>query len=356
MTGQELYSALKPFHFADRLGEIAGGGCPAPVHVRIKPTNRCNHDCWYCAYRAEELQLGEDMDDTDSIPPAKMMEIVDDLLEMDVRAVTFSGGGEPTLYKPLPDVINRLGAGGIAIGCLTNGSNLKGRVAEALARHATWVRVSIDAWDDASYAAARGIKGDAYSRMLANVQAFVRDAPDCTLGVSFIIGEKNHRRVDEVCRSFKSLGVRHVKLSAAVVSNDLAANDAYHAPMREAVAAEITRARAHEDADFHVIDHYHALGDRFEKSYTHCPSARLLTIIGADQMVYACQDKAYTDGGRLGEINDQSFKTFWFSEQNRQRLAAIDPRSDCRHHCVGDAKNRALADFLDLDRRHVAFV
>ena len=47
-----------------------------------------------------DLQLGEEIDVRDSIPEDKMNEIVDDLVKMDVKAVTFSGGGEPFLYKP----------------------------------------------------------------------------------------------------------------------------------------------------------------------------------------------------------------------------------------------------------------
>ena len=84
----------------------------APVHVRIKPINRCNHNCWYCAYRFDDLKLGEDMVESDVLPKDKMFEIVDDLIDMDVKAVTFSGGGEPLIYKPLPDVVEKLAAGG----------------------------------------------------------------------------------------------------------------------------------------------------------------------------------------------------------------------------------------------------
>ena len=40
------------------------------------------------------MQLGEDMDQKDLIPEDKMMEIVEDLVNMGVKTVTFSGGGE----------------------------------------------------------------------------------------------------------------------------------------------------------------------------------------------------------------------------------------------------------------------
>ena len=92
-----LYTRMKIFHFRDKLESLPreSGLTLAPLHIRIKPTNRCNHSCSYCAYRAEELQLGRDMKLQDFIPREKMLEIVDDIAAMGVKAVTFSGGGDP---------------------------------------------------------------------------------------------------------------------------------------------------------------------------------------------------------------------------------------------------------------------
>ena len=58
-----------------------------PIHIRIKPTNICNHNCWYCAYHQDDFQLGQDLVMKDSIPEAKMMEIIDDISDMGVKAV-----------------------------------------------------------------------------------------------------------------------------------------------------------------------------------------------------------------------------------------------------------------------------
>jgi len=136
----QLYSNLKFLRYADHIAALHDQRVVAPVHIRIKPMNHCNHDCWYCAYRVSNLQLGEDIDYKDTIPKAKMFEIVEDVIAMGVKAVTFSGGGEPLLYKPLPEVVKRLAEGGVRVATLTNGSNLKGRVADAFAEYGTWVR------------------------------------------------------------------------------------------------------------------------------------------------------------------------------------------------------------------------
>lgn len=351
-----LYSNLKFLGYPDRIEALRDGRVVAPVHVRIKPINHCNHGCWYCAYRADALQLGEEMRLADRLPEAKMREIVDDLIEMGVQAVTFSGGGEPLLYRSLPEHVAALGEAGVRVAALTNGSNLKGRMAEAFADHGTWIRVSLDAWDDRSYALQRGLREGAFSSLLRNLEAFAARGSRCVLGVSFIVGQDNHRHIHEACERLKSAGVSHVKIAAAVVSNDGLANNRYHAGIKAAVADQIALARTLADESFSVVDHYHEAEERFDKAYRRCGILQFLTVIGADQVVYSCQDKAYSESGRLGSIAERSFKQLWFSAELAARMRGFDPARDCRHHCVAHAKNQVLAELLSVDAEHAAFV
>jgi len=352
----KLYSNLKFLRYTDHIQAIKTRQLVAPVHVRIKPINHCNHNCWYCAYRADQLQLGEGMDVKDRIPDHKMFEIVEDLVEIGVEAVTFSGGGEPLIYKALPEVAERLAKGGIRVAALTNGANLKGRMADAFAEHGTWLRVSIDAWDDESYAKSRGIKAGEFSRVIENMRAFSARESKCVLGVSFIISSDNVEHLYEACALFKEVGVNHVKLSAAVVSSDVRENNRYHRSITGRAVELIDRAFTLSDEQFSVINHYHELEERFDKTYETCPFLQFLTVIGADLSVYTCQDKAYNETGRLGSIKDRSFKEFWFSEENHHRLYGIDPSRNCRHHCVAHGKNLAIMEYLDIDPEHGRFV
>ncbi|MBK4722877.1 radical SAM protein [Azospirillum sp. YIM DDC1] len=351
-----LYSNLKFLRYSDRLAALADGRVAAPVHVRIKPINRCNHNCWYCAYRVDDLALGEDMNLDDRIPTDKMFEIVDDLIGMGVQAVTFSGGGEPLLYKELPEVVRRLAAGGVKVATLTNGSNLKGAMADAFAAHGTWVRISIDAWDDASYTASRGAPAGAFTKLTGNIRAFTARGTSCVLGVSLIVGEANHTHITEVCALLKDAGVNHVKISGAVVSNDVCENNLYHRRIAGEVGRQIARAEELNDDRFTIVNHYHELEERFEKDYRSCPFLQFLTVIGADCRVYTCQDKAYTDSGLLGSIAGRSFKEFWYSGENHARLYGLDPSQSCRHHCVAHQKNLVLTEFLTTDSDHARFV
>lgn len=105
-----------------------------------------------------------------------------------------------------------------------------------------------------------------------------------------------------------------------------------------------------------MLNHYHDLEDRFEKSVRLLSIPAVLTVIGADQYVYTCQDKAYTQPGRMGIIKDRSLKGFWFSDENQKFLKKFNPSVQCGHHCVSHAKNLAIHDYFALDHEHANIV
>ena len=136
----------------------------------------------------------------------------------------------------------------------------------------------------------------------------------------------------------KDCGVNHVKVSAIVVGNNPAANNNYHRSLKVEVTRQLSAAQRVNDASFSFLNDYHDLEKRFDKSYHRCNFLRFLTVIGADQMVYSCQDKAYTEGGLIGSLIDKTFKEFWFSEFNQKYISTLDPSVECRHHCVTHPK------------------
>ncbi len=351
-----IYTAAKMWHYPAQLEALKNGKVAAPVHIRLKPTNVCNHSCYFCAYWDDDLDLGGDMNLKDRIPTDKMAEIVEDIIEMGVKAVTFTGGGEPLLYPTIVETVERLAEGGVQVAALTNASQLKGRRAEVFAKHATWLRVSIDGWDGPSYAEYRGVDEDEFGKVISNLADFSKLESDCLLGASIIVDHRNAGHIAELTQTLKECGVSHVKISACVVSNDGAENNKYHAETKDLVLTQIAEAQKLAGGSFEVINHYHDLADRFDKDYESCPFLQFLTVIGADSKIYTCQDKAYTKSGTLGSIENRRFRDVWFSEANRERMNSLNPSRVCSHHCVAEGKNRLLHDYLGSEAQHRAFV
>jgi wyosine [tRNA(Phe)-imidazoG37] synthetase (radical SAM superfamily) len=356
-----VYSQIKIFHFPERIAALAAGQPASPVHVRIKPTNRCTHRCVYCCYRNENLYVSEGLREQDEIPRGKMREVIEDLHAMDVRAVTLSGGGEPLCYPYIEETVAGLVTAGIKVAMLTHGGLLGGPVATLLAEQATWLRVSIDAADAELYARNRRVRPDEFVRVCENIRAFASlPGRRCVLGINYIVTRENAAATRACIALAKALGADHVKVSGAVVSTGAQENAAYQAGYYDEVKTQLADAQATlADARFAIIDKVHlpaGAAEDFDKHYHWCPFAALLTVIAADQNVYTCQDKAYTRSGLLGSLRARRFAELWASTALQARLRALDPSSECRHHCVAHAKNSLLHDYFAADQEHLDFV
>lgn len=353
-----LYTKTKIFHFKEKLDSLPHDKDEIlpPVHIRIKPTNVCGHNCWYCAYKADNLQLGKDMMKKDYIPKEKMIEIIRDMKDMRVRAVTFSGGGDPFCYPYLLDAVKLLADTDIKYACLTNGSRLEGDLAEIFAHEAVWIRISIDGWDEESYSFYRNVPKGEFTKVTNNIKGFKKLGGRCHLGVSLIVDKHNAAHIYEFIRNLKDLGVDSVKISPCIVSNDASENNEYHKPIFDSVKEDAGRAMANLTGEaFEIFDAYHELDEKFKKTYSWCPYLQILPVIGADLNIYACQDKAYNlDEGLIGSIRNQSFKDFWFSDKNK--FFRINPSVHCNHHCVANCKNELILEYINAEGRHLSFV
>jgi len=352
-----LYSKMKVFHYKNKIDSLPADNIKIspPLHIRIKPTNLCNHNCSYCAYRANNLQLGKDMGRQDFIPRDKILEIIDDLSKMGVKAVTFSGGGEPLCYPYILDAAKRLMKTRIKFATLTNGSLLYGEIAEIFAHKATWVRISLDGWNDKSYSLYRRVRNGEFTRVISNIINFKKFGGTCYIGVSIIVDKKNASHLFSLIQLLKNSGVNSIKVSPCVVSDDVKASNKYHQVIFETVKEQINKAISKlADVNFEICDAYHELEEKFLKKYTWCPYMQILPVIGADLNIYACQDKAYNlKEGLIGSIKKERFEDFWFSDKSR--FFKLDPSKDCVHHCVSNEKNKLIIEYLMADRRHLEF-
>lgn len=349
------YSDLKIFEHPEKLAALRDGRITAPVYVRVKPINKCNHACSWCVYkgdrkadqRTEEhmapvpVTMHTDMDEADVMPRIKMLEVLNDFKAMGVKAVTYSGGGEPLLHPNITEFMERTLLNGIALSIITNGQLLTGGRAEALG-NAHWVRVSIDYTDAKQMAHTRVVPERMFQGVLDNLANFAAiKNKGCDLGVNFIVHRENHGDLMEFTRTLKKCGVDNVRFSP-MWTPDLAG---YHAPHAEKVEREID-AIAHElnDLNFAVHSSFDLASEAHgpKRGYTQCPFMQIVPVVGADQKVYACHNKAYDPTGVIGSIKEQSFQQLWFSDEARVVFEGLNPKTDCQHQCANHFKNRII--------------
>lgn len=365
MPVQTKYGGLKMVWHPEKLDALRKKEITAPIYVRIKPTNRCNHRCFYCSYDPEiEIPnvLSHGFRRNDEIPKEKMMEILDDFRDIGVKAITFSGGGEPLVYPYIIETLKKCLEYGIDVSIITNGQLLNGERAELLSK-AKWVRISSDAVDAKTFCKIRNVPENLFNDLIENIRNFVKiKDKKCELGINFIIHHLNAERVYNSIKFFKDLGVNHVKTTPRWI-DDAKKWIEYHEPFRNSVVEQIKKAKK-DFPDFDIYDTYEKDleifgGDiksegKIRRGYNRCYIMETVPVIGADSVVYFCHDKTYNEDGALGSIKDKSFKDLWFSKEAEKKFRSFNPEERCSH-CVYDSRNIFIKDVLQNYGEHVNF-
>lgn len=349
------YSNLKIFAHPEQLKLLKNGNNPAPIYIRIKPTNLCNHNCAYCHYRSPYLDLDQYCYE-DFIPKDKMLEIVESMADMGVKAVTFSGGGEPLLYPFIVDTMQSIIKHGIDLSIITNGSLLEGEKAKILA-HAKWVRVSMESACDETYCKIRGIKKGSFHKLCDNIKAFAQIKDNnCELGVNFVIGSDNYQEVYDAGKLMKELGVNHIKYTAQISDN----TEEMHKSFKDTVLEQIHKLiDEQQDKGFKVINLYEGDFDncvKWGRLYNKCYIKDFICVIAANSKVYYCHDKAYLRQGEIGDLSGQTLQQLWNSKEKEMKFKNFNPQTICKHHCVYDDRNILLNSYFALDENHIHFI
>jgi len=356
----QKYGNLKIIWHSDKLDALREGKVTAPLNVRIKPTNRCDHNCFYCSYHPEsENILSEEFKSSDEIPREKMMEVLKDFKEIGVKSLTYSGGGEPLIYPFIEEAFEKTLDSGIDLSIITNGQKLSGEKAKYLA-NAKWVRISLDASNQESFHKSRRVPLKLFGKLEKNIVSFSGiKKSDCELGINFVVHHLNQGEVYEAARFFKELGVNHIKFTPRWIDKKGEWIN-YHRPFKEGVIEQIAKAKELVDENFSIFDTYKndfELTGVPERAYSTCPIMQIVPVIGADSVVYFCHDKTYTREGALGSIKKQSFKDLWFGKEAKEKFKKFNPKKECQQHCTYDARNLLITDAIkSYDKNHINFI
>jgi len=352
---KSVYSDLKIFHHTEKINDILNGKRTAPIYVRIKPTNACNQNCYYCGSKDDNVPEDRVFDKKAMIPWDIMCGIIEDMAEMGVKAVTFSGGGEPLMYPYIEDTLELVKEKGIDCSIITNGQALEGKKASLLL-NAKWIRVSLESACAGTYEGIRGVR--TFDKIIQNIRQFVQmKSPSCTVGINCVVGKDNYREIYDLCGLMKDVGADNIKLSPLRLDSDLGE---YHKPMKGSVELQIKQAKNDfENGGFKIIDKYDGdagLAQNYQKLYHRCMIQEVFTVIGADCKVYLCHQRAYTKNGDIGCLRDRGFKELWYAQDTVKKVRELDVCRECNFRCVFDERNILLNDLLSIDKDHINFI
>jgi len=362
------YSPFKVVHHPDRLEQLRSGLQPAPLQVHMVLSNRCNQRCSFCAYRRKGSTSSELFRPAGpggrqgsrrslEISLHKCEEILSDCVRMGIKAVQFTGGGEPLIHRDHAKVFVMAKELGLDIALVTNGTLVTGATLEAL-RGAAWVRVSLDAASAETYAKVRGVRPELFQKALGAIRdlATLRDREkwQTIVGVGFVVIRENRHEIRDAVRLCRELGADNVRISGAFMPKGFA----YHAPFFQEAKDQLAEAkRDFEARGFRIFDLYDdRLCDLKEGSPSDpfCGYMHLVTYIGADLNVYRCCVLAYSRAGLVGSIAERSFRELWESPEKQADFECFDARLCPR--CMFNNKNRFMRYCISRNPLHVNFV
>jgi len=149
-----------------------------PITADIFLTDYCNNRCPYCTYARYGETNGRYIRFDD------FTDYVEILLDMGVKAVVLTGGGEPTLNPDFLKITRWLEDSNVPYGINTNFN----RYVEF---SPNYLKVSLDAWNEDVYQAKRGVR--AYSKAVENICRYAdwkeQNGVKTRLGIQLVVGE-----------------------------------------------------------------------------------------------------------------------------------------------------------------------
>jgi MoaA/NifB/PqqE/SkfB family radical SAM enzyme len=125
----------KLIHHQEHLAKVEKGEIVGPIHISIFPNTTCQLNCPYCSFgktkrTKEELSLSD------------FCNAVDILVKYGLKALEFSGGGDPLLWSYFNLAVPYAYSKGLKLSLVTNGIAL-GDIPQDILKLFTWIRVSV---------------------------------------------------------------------------------------------------------------------------------------------------------------------------------------------------------------------
>jgi len=177
-----------------------------PFYLEIHITDCCNADCYFCNQRwikTEKQELGL----------ADFKQIISRLVREGLRAVRFSGSGEPTTHPHIKEMLDAVSESGLTLTRFdTNGILLSEDISRRLVKCSLkQLHISLQAPTPQSWALVTKHEPSRFGVVLQNIRHFIAVDRDRMTGVyaSFIVDEPTFDKLDSMISLCRELDIQY---------------------------------------------------------------------------------------------------------------------------------------------------
>ena len=338
MIGEEIDDHKLMYH-PERVSKWLKEGDCFPIYVEIGLTNRCNHNCIFCALDWTKQKPVD-------IEREVMLSALEDMVKGGVKSIMFSGEGEPLLHNDVPLFVQSAKKAGMDVAITTNGVFFDKDKADHCLSALSWIRFSTDAATKETYSRVHGTKVEDFDRLMQNIEYALRkkregDLP-VTIGVQTLILPTNIREINTLAERCKEMGVDNLQIKPyshhPSSKNDLRVTGEKVKELDESL-------KGLSDEKFHIHFRRRTI-KRIERGcdYQECYGLPFFALIDAKGNVIPCNLYYNNPKFTYGNLHEESFSEIWLGDRRRQVLGKIRKEGveKCRRGCRLDAINRYL--------------
>ena len=315
-----------------------------PIHVRIEPTESCNFKCRFCWWhdsdRKKEILDTADLTGKRQLDQIRLKQLVEEFSAIGVRAISFTGAGDPLVYPSLHEIISLIRKHQIKVGVTSNlAMPLKNEAINQIAKM-QWLRWSLNAGTTQGYSIVNqpteAVPGTSFERAKNNLRHIIRLRDSLKTGLkvtaSYVVTNENQNELTQAVEMVSAIGAdaitfrpdTHYQRGISVIQltddfeNRIQQLKTQYASEKLKISGGIERLE-----DNALI---------YDREMV-CLYSNYSTYISASGDVYPCCYTRHDRKYAIGNINQQRFSEFWASEprmDNYKRLQVTQCPS-CPH-------------------------
>ena len=195
--------------------------------VEVSLTDRCQCGCGHC-FAATQRPLAE----RDELSTVEVKSLIDDLFELRVTEICFSGG-EPLLRHDIEEIVSHAHRKGLVVRLITNGIRLNEQMVVKLkSAGINWCSLSLDSSKAQVHDGFRRYSG-CYDKVIEGLKLLVKNKVPCSI---ITVARKElvySGELDEIVKLGKQIGVTVVRINFPVPIGRYANQDTETLSVRE---------------------------------------------------------------------------------------------------------------------------
>lgn len=284
-------------------------------------TNKCNLRCIHCYNANAPIKCSSGFD---MIEPTEIIKQISNLGFTHIHLL----GGEPLLYKKLPNLINAAIENNIDISINTNGLLLTDSVCEFLLKSKiSQIVISLDgaSSNDNDFIRGKGVfeKVTKNIRRLSHLREMLNS--NITIGLASVVTKSNIENIHKIVSFASELGIDYVDISALYHNGNAIKNldilsitaEEYYDAIKKILAYSIKfQQKVQVDCKSMVLQRiYKELGVtvQIDDSYDICQAGKTMIYMDAELNLFPCGPYAY-------KIPDGEFKVNLFDKNALEQL------------------------------------